>query len=88
MLFLLGLFEQFMSHFFQWSIILTTKLSAEGTLSLKTLAGKSSRVYNKYQISIFNKYQSIDIANANILENTIVFETIIVEVLETFSISI
>ena len=34
------------------------------------------------------KYQSIDIANANILQSTIAFETIIVEVLETFSISI
>ena len=35
-----------MSHFFQWSIISTKKLSAEGKLSLKTLAVKSSRVYN------------------------------------------
>ena len=34
------------------------------------------------------KYQSIDIASANILEGTIAFETIIVEVLEIFSISI
>ena len=35
-----------MSHFFQWSIISTKKLSAEGELLLKTLAEKSSRVYN------------------------------------------
>ena len=34
------------------------------------------------------KYQSVDIANANILESTMAFETIIVEVLETFSILI
>ena len=46
--FLLGLYEQFMSHFFLWSIISTKKLPAEGKLWLKTLVGMSSRTYNIY----------------------------------------
>ena len=35
-----------MSHFFLWGIISTKKLSPEGKLWLKTLAGMSSRIYN------------------------------------------
>ena len=35
-----------------------------------------------------SKYQSIDIVDNNILKSTYTFETIVVEVLETFSISI
>ena len=46
MLLLLGLCEQFMSHFFLWSIIPTKKLSPEGKLWLKTLAGISSPIYS------------------------------------------
>ena len=46
MLFLLGLYEQFISHFFLWSIISTKKLSAEGKSWLKILAGISFRTYN------------------------------------------
>ena len=41
-LFLLGLFEQFIRHFFLWSIISTKKLSSEGKSWLKILAGISS----------------------------------------------
>ena len=43
MLFLLILYQQFMSHFFLWSIISTKKFSAEWKLWLKTIAGISSR---------------------------------------------
>ena len=42
--YLLGLYEQFMSHFFLWSIISTKKLSAEEKLWLKTLAWISSQI--------------------------------------------
>ena len=46
MLFLLGLYEHFISHFFLWSIISTKKPSAEQKSWLKILAGISSGTYN------------------------------------------
>ena len=45
MLFLLEFYEQFMTHFFLWSIVSTKKLSGEGKLWFKTLARMSSRIY-------------------------------------------
>ena len=53
MLLLLGLYEQFMSHFFLWKIISTKKLSAEAELWLKTLAGISSWTYNIILLPFF-----------------------------------
>ena len=46
MLFLLGLYEQFISHFFLRSIISTKKLSAEQKPWFKILVGISSRTYD------------------------------------------
>ena len=40
------IYEQFMSHFFLWSIISTKTFPAERKLWPKTLAGISSRTYN------------------------------------------
>ena len=53
MLFLLALHEQFISHFFLWSIISTKKHSPEGKSWLKNLVGISSRTYDSIPLHFY-----------------------------------